>query len=602
MARVFRAIPGEREFGSYVRRFLARVESPVPVWVGGRNDLEESVELANSLYGRVRRPRPAEVGSLLSSGLGYGEHLVRPLAKEWIPFSDLEKRVVGGEAERVLVVGTYDDLSSNRVREIVVGAVGASVGFLTGRDVHSLLWMTAKQYAVVTEEIRSVGFVSSTEDPPSVEGTIAFGRKDLEDNDVQAELLSRPWWSLLLQGHGKDDSVNLGDFTICGLNPATPPRHGTLRPRCGYGWPCYKDPEKLIPLRRIRVGDLVLSACNSGPLPDLALYDPRYLLLLSAIDGCAQSVTTALTVHDSGAVQNDLWAAGAVASAPVSHDTLNDSLLPRHPHPGFWHFGLPRRSAAIPAEQPAPHWLIRAASRLHGFLATDLLPPRDRSRQRLSRVARNVNEYLAREIRHHDAADGGRRLAAIRSDLQSVDYALARRTIEDPEWDLMNYAAYFGERGDVDSESVRTVRCSCGNPAQEFRRIPIVPAIPETLCVFCLRCGDVDFALSGAPRIECRSPERIMTSEILSLECQVTAEDSEPIQVGVFVPSYLRGHALIEQPLARVSRRPRAGSAQVRFTVRFDPEVPPQAYYFTVFAIQNLGLSTHRQHFGIEKP
>ncbi|ARZ66651.1 hypothetical protein M1P56_22300 [Streptomyces sp. HU2014] len=36
----------------------------------------------------------------------------------------------------------------------------------------------------------------------------------------------------------------------------------------------------------------------------------------------------------------------------------------------------------------------------------------------------------------------------------------------------------------------------------------------------------------------------------------------------------------------------------VTFRVRFAPGTAPQAYYFTVFAVQNLAVSTARRHFG----
>jgi hypothetical protein len=587
------------EFEHQVEDFVASERGPVPVWVGARDDLIDSAVRAADVYEEARRPLPVAMGTRVETDLPPGIlRLLDPLAETWMSTEQLAATVREGPVD-ALIVGTYSNLRSSELASLLAATPNASVSFLTGRDLHSLAWLVAKQWVTPARTLNNSAFVSSAARAPRGADIIAFGERELEATDIQGELLSRVWRSVLVQGHGKDDSVNLGKFTICGLNPSVPQQSGALRPRCGYGWPCYKDPEKLIPVRELRVAELLLSACNSGPLSDLALYDPKYVLLLSAIDGCAQSITAAVGVHDSSEPENDLWAGQISAGERLSHDALNENLQSRHPQPGFWHFGLPAPRHPKTEILPPPPEVTASIARAHSLVATDLLPPQNQLRVRLTKFSHKANRYLARDSRHRDQSAGGVLLAQLRSDLQSIDFAIAERTITDSEWGLLDFGSYFGARSSVAQDSIHTVECACGNPATAFERRSPLATIPTTECVFCLRCGDVDFRLAGAPLLRAIAPERIRVTDPLAVECVIRPREDGPLQVGIFAPSYLREQVAIQRPRQRL-RAKRGAKAQVNFTLEFSPEVPAQAYYFTVFAVQNLGVSTHRRHLGIE--
>ncbi|MFB8176006.1 hypothetical protein ACFC8N_07990 [Streptomyces sp. NPDC055966] len=198
----------------------------------------------------------------------------------------------------------------------------------------------------------------------------------MESTDVKSEILGTRWRRILFQGHGNHDSINLADFTVCGLSELALRRPGALGPACAYGPTCYKPMDKLIQSREVRAAEIVMSSCNNAPFADAALYDPKYQLMLNAIDGTAKDVVAAITVHDSDRAENRAWMDAALADAP-SVTVLNASIRTAQPFPAYLHFGMAADEGAappLPSLDPEP-LLLTAAARLAACLAGGLLPP-----------------------------------------------------------------------------------------------------------------------------------------------------------------------------------------------------------------------------------
>ncbi|GLV86956.1 hypothetical protein Slala03_66450 [Streptomyces lavendulae subsp. lavendulae] len=597
-----------REFADAVREFLDSPGLlPVPVPTEDRADLAESVELAGRLYGALRQPHPLDVGIVLGAAHlpeGLAE-LARPFARAWADEEELAD-LAGFRARHggsLLIVGRYDRLTLDPVRALLMATYRGprhGLTLLSGRDDASVCWNVAKQYAEPALDVDALGLFTDTDRPPRLPGVQVFDDRDFERADIQAEILGTRWRRVGFQGHGKDDSVNLGEFTICGLNATAPAAPGLLGPRCAYGLPCYKPEDKLVPLNRVEAVELVLSACNSGPLADLALYDPKYQLLLNALDGPARTVVSAVSVHDSDRPENVAWMHGALVGAD-SVDTLNASLAGSHPYPAFMRFGLPGAPEDTPAPPaPADHrpdpLLLTAGARLTAYLASDLLPHNHALRPRLTKLARKVDLWVARPT--HLADQSPEQIeASLTADLQSLDHVITEQVAADPETELMNYPAYFGDRSSLDPD-VREVTCHCGRPAQEFTRRGLLPHVLDTTCAVCMRCGDVTFRIPDSPALLAHAPDEVAQGGVLEVRATVTAARTGPVRLGLFVPTYLRADTTVEPATTRL--RLTGGRAEdVAFRVRFDPGTAPQAYYFTVFAVQDLAVSTARRHFGV---
>ncbi|GHF55274.1 hypothetical protein GCM10010218_40900 [Streptomyces mashuensis] len=595
-------------FPDAVAAFLAAPDrTPVPVPVHGRPDLERAVALADGLYGGLDRPAPLDVGVLLGAEdlpAGVAE-LARPLARRWVAEKELED--AGGFPGRhpgtLLVVGPYGRLTLHPLRALLLaGRHGGerALTLLSGRDGASVAWNVAKQYAVPAADVAALGLFTDTDRPPPLPGVQVFDDRDFERADIRTEILGTRWRRVVFQGHGKDDSVNLGEFTVCGRNTAVPAVPGLLGPRCAYGLPCYKPEDKLVPLHSVEAVEVVLSACNSGPLADLALYDPKYQLLLNALDGPARTVVAAVSVHDSDRPENVAWMRAALAGAD-SVDVLNASLAGSHPYPAFLRFGLPGRPERTPpAPAPADHrpdpLLLTTGRRLTALLASGLLPPQHPLRPRLTRLARKTDQWTARPTHLADRSPEEIR-ASLAADLQSLDHALAEQVAAHPEDEVMNYPAHFGDRSRLDPR-VREVTCHCGRPAQEFTRRGLLPYVLDTTCAVCMRCGDVTFRVPESPALWAYAADEVEQGGVLEVRAALTPARNGPVRLGLFVPTYLRADTAVEPRTVKV----RGGAGEVRdvtFRVRCADGTAPQAYYFTVFAVQDLAVSTARRHFGV---
>ncbi|MGK5632077.1 hypothetical protein [Streptomyces sp. URMC 123] len=369
--RLFRPTARE-DLDEAVRGFLERGGAPVPVLIDGRPDLPAGMELAEQLYGDLRRPPVRDFGVVLGDKDLFEAtvELARPLARTWLTeealwggggWPDGSTGDSGRRDGTLLVVAAYARLRLDPLRALLLStyrSANRSLSVLSGRDPVSVHWNVAKQYAVPRASLTALGLFTDTDRPggDTTDGVRVYDDRDFERLDIRAEILGRRWRRVVFQGHGKDDSVNLGEFTICGLNPAAPREPELLGPRCAYGLPCYKPEDKLVPLNRVAAAEVVLSACNSGPLADLALYDPRYQLLLNALDGPARTVAAAVSVHDSDRPENAAWRRAAVRGAD-SVAALNASLAGSHPYPAFLCFGTSgaeEGAAPAPPARPAP--------------------------------------------------------------------------------------------------------------------------------------------------------------------------------------------------------------------------------------------------------
>ncbi|MEU3372073.1 hypothetical protein ABZ734_16615 [Streptomyces sp. NPDC006660] len=602
---VFRALEDPGAYAAAVDGFLGAARpGPVPVWTGGREDLAASVRRSAPLYTQVRRPAPHARGVLLGAdGLPPGlAELIAPLATAWLKEAELTEELFARDhGERsLLVAGTYEHFTLSPLWRTLLAAQrhpGIPVTFLTGRDAASLAWFTAKQYGQVAPDVTELGLFTSTDRPAAPAGIHVRDERGVESEDVKAEILGTVWRRVLFQGHGKDDSINLADFTVCGLNESAPRGKGLLGPSCAYGPTCYKPMDKLIQLREVRAAEVVLSSCNNAPFADAAIYDPKYQLMLNAIDGTAKDVVAAITVHDSDRPENDAWMDAALAGAP-SAAVLNETIATAQPFPAFLHFGMAPADGAAPARPataPDP-LLLTASARLTAYLAGGLLPANNRLRPRLAKLAAKVEQQVTRRsLAVRDAEDARRDLL---DDLQSLDHTIAKELGEDPENELADFAAHFGDRSVADAASAREVVCQCGRPAQLYTKRALVPTALDTECVICPRCGDVSFRLPDSPALWVHADDEVAQGGTLRVRVQVRGSRRGPVRVGLFVPGYLRANCRVSPGPQKV-RATAEEDREAHFTLTVAPRTPSQAYYLTAFAVQDLALTTARRHFGI---
>lgn len=620
---LFSVVDDMASYAAAVDEFLtAPLSATVPVWTGGRADLAASVERAGALYGAVSRPAARAYGVLLRpEALPAGlVSLIAPCAGRWLDQaeigaalldelftaqapSDRPEGAVGDQAGQrevhsLLIAGLYEDFTVDLLWPVLRAAARrphVRLTFLTGRDAASLAWFTAKQYVRTAPDVRELGLFTSTDRGLTRSGVHLRDERGVAIADVKSEILGTSWRRILLQGHGKDDSLNLGEFTVCGLNETVRRDPALLGPICAYEPTCYKPMGKLIQLREVRAAEVVLSSCNNAPFADAAVYDPKYQLMLNAVDGTAKDVVAAITVHDSDRAENRAWMEAALVHGS-SVTALNASIGTAQPFPAYVHFGMGDDEGVTP-EPPslAPEpLLLTTSSRLTAYLAGGLLSPNNPLRSRLGKFAAKVENQISRRSRA--AQDRAKTTRSLLDDLQSLDQAIAAQFGKDPDNELSNYPSYFGDRSRLDSSL--HVRCQCGRPAERYVRRALVPTALDTEGIICMRCGDVSFRLPGAPSLLLHAEEEVPQGGTLQVRVVVHGARPGMLRLGLFVARYGRADCTVAPGLRKV-RAGADGGGEAEFTVTVAPDTAPQGYHMTAYAVQDLAVTKARRHLGV---
>lgn len=611
MSSPFSVLDDAGSYAAAVEEFLAADSSaPVPVWTGGRADLAASAERSAAVYGEVGRPVPRTYGIMLQpetlpAGL---RSLIAPCALTWLDEEKLDTALLDllapedgrSEGYSLVIAGLYEHFTVDLIWPLVRATSrrpDVRLSFLTGRDAASLAWFTAKQYVTPAPDVHELGLFTAVDRGLTREGIHLRNEGEVETADVKAEILGTRWRRLMLQGHGKDDSLNLADFTICGLNETVGRDRALVAPICATST-CYKPVDKLIQLRDIRAVEVVLGSCNNSPFADAAVYDPKYQLMLNAIDGTARNVVGAITVHSSARPENIVWTDAALADAS-SVAALNASIGTSEPHPAYVQFGIGDDAGStpeLPTVEPE-QLLLTTSARLTAYLAGGVLSPNHPLRARLGKLAAKVE----RQVSRRDLAVHQDRVPVIRGlmdDLQSLDMAVATQFVKDPENELSQCFAYFGERSRIDLSTVTHVRCQCGRPAERFGRRALVPTALDYEGVVCTRCGDVAFRLADSPSLLIHAEDGVVQGT--TNEVRVAVHQARPgiLRLGLFFASYGRSGCKIDPDLRKVRIAP-DGTGEATFTLTLTPDIPPHGYYMTAFAVQDLAVSIARRNFGV---
>lgn len=611
----FYVLDDTASYAAAVDEFLADPSSEsVPVWTGERADLAASIERADSLYGGVSRPAARTYGVLLKpealpSGL---VALIAPFASKWLDEEELDAALLDEfdnedtPADRgtrsLLIAGLYEHFTVNLLWPVLRAAArrpDVRLTFLTGRDVASLAWFTAKQYVRTAADVTEFGLFSGTDRGVARSGIQVRDERGVQSADVRSEVLGTRWRRIYFQGHGKDDSLNLAEFTVCGMNEAVRRDPSLQGPICAYQDKptCYKPIDKLIQLREVRAAEVVLSSCNNAPLADAAVYDPKYQLMLNAVDGTAKDVVAAITVHDSDRAENNAWMEAALVHAS-SVEALNSSIDAVQPFPAYVHFGMCDDEGAVPelpSLAPEP-LLITTATRLNAYLAGGLLSPNNPLRPRLGKLAAKAESQVSR--RAQATQDRAAATRSLQDDLQSMDQAIAAQFLQDPDNEFSNYPGHFGDRSRIDWSSLTHVRCQCGRPAERYIRRALVPTALDVEGIICMRCGDVHFRLPDAPFLLLYTDEEVRQGGTLQVRVVVHSARPGIMRLGLHIAKYGRDECTITPDVRKV-RINAKGDGEAEFTLTLKPDAPAQAYHMTAYAVQDLAVTKARRHFGV---
>ncbi|MFF4753600.1 hypothetical protein ACWD5R_29955 [Streptomyces sp. NPDC002514] len=599
---------GHRDASDYaaaVARFLSGDgPTPIPVWVGDRTDLTASIGAAERLY-RIS-PHAATAADV---------HIVRP---QQFPdaLRDMIHALPSAPGRRSpTTVGLYQDLRfGDRTawgRDQAQASGAEPAVFLTGRDVHSLSWMVAKQWAE-PDELSGELVVTDLDHRPALGGAEWVDPDDIARGDRIQILREGPWRRVLLHGNGQDDSLNLGRHTICGRRQGAYEPNG-YGPSCHFGQGCYKPERGLIPVGSIPAGSLTLLNCFSGPSGRLATYHDDYQLLLAAVDGPARSIVVTSTACDAGRPEIQAWLdhPGDPATA------MNQSVTDANPYPVFFQCGTETTPATVPtgAANPGPagpsHKTPAAgetgqsgslAERIRTLSArsiaigrSGLVPENHPIATELADLDRFLSAISVRDaLRDPDLT----RLHREQCDAKTaaLDARIARSLFTESA--ISRFPTFFGDRSTVQPGPMKQAPpCPCGEPASVFVRLPVpAPLVPVSQTV-CDRCGDIENAMLGAPEVRVRGPRRMRKGETAEIAVELTATPGTVPIAGLGLRASLRAQV---RPTACRVAIDQQGRGTAHFELAVSSDTRAQAEYLLPFAVNDLAVNVGRFHLLVE--
>lgn len=295
---------------------------------------------------------------------------------------------------------------------------------------------------------------------------------------------------------------------------------------------------------------------------------------------------------------------------------LNRRLADINPYPAFLQFGLESSAAQDTATGPAapsgrtaePHGpaadegdddtalpLRLLGTRLSGYLGSGLLGGDHPLGRRLQQFHDHLLAYTART---NSPPEGGETAARqeLAAGTASLDLALAQRLARDGADPLLDFPTYFGLRSTAEEPVDSDLLCACGRPLRVHLRRGALPVITDTVQAVCPRCGDVLNSYADAPDLRVQAAVDAVVGAGLPVAVEVTGRRAGTVNVGITLPSYL--DARVRPLMRRVAVRP-GEAARTELTLDLAPGAAPQAYYFTVFAVHDLGIATARVQFGL---
>ncbi|PMR92914.1 hypothetical protein C1M49_02320 [Streptococcus intermedius] len=593
----FKIYNSKEEFKEELSNYDFTSGKNLPVYIKGREMLKEKVQQADDFYNYVTLPQKVTYGYDFSS-LNLFDPYKKHLAETWITEDEIRDLI--DRDCTLLLFGLYEDFQFKKLNRIFLNLKnnGLKICVILGRDISSLSWQCAKQFVFLSDvEKRNSLFsckkVNSSRRKEWLKNNpdlLIVDKSDLRKLNIQKMLLTEEWNSVFLYGHGKEDNLNLEDYTVCGRNLEVSKR-SLFAPQCGYcKQNCFKNENKLIPSCDIKANTITLGSCNNAPFSDLALYDEKYNLLLNSIDSIAKTINVAITAQNSDYVELDRVVSNQFKSIST---IINSSLVGSQSQISMLQIGIePLQTVNYKIEKPS-EFLVESIDRAKQYKTSGFLDEN-------SKIYKLVNNFLVKSSTSlmRNSLYGNENLDnQWKQKINVLSEFIGEQILKDQFVDIMSFDDYESSRSYIDYDKSEEIMCECGNLSTKFDFIPYSKFDFPIQMRFCYRCGDKAVKMKGTPDICINAPEHVMKGEKIKVSTQInTDKPNDNIYVGWFVPSYIEEHLLNRQlKMKRVS-----GNSMFEFEIQFDDNIPAQGYYFTVFTIQNLGISLNRHFISIE--
>jgi len=577
-------------------------QGQLPVLIDNRDDLVHSVRTVNELY--QKKERIQKVDNLL--------YITK--AEEIMALNTLILRLGSRVIERieecqnhssVALVCLYKDFTFEQVGRVLLQAAehNLSVSVLLGRDLASLSFFVAKQFLTMNQTNKT-GFLFSHarmnegnkqkfQNLSSKIDYTVVTEKDMRQFDLLSNFDHAIYNRVIINTHGKEDHLNLGDYTLCGRNNSCQHTDGLGRPRCGYGERvCFKQNAKVIDMKKVNCEEVFLLSCSNTPYRESMAYDSKYNIVLNAIDGTAQTIVGATMVH--GITLKEI---GVILDTDKDESTLflNDTLKQEAATMPFIQFGL--------------------ASRVTQTLETNVVPIDPRILETMNNLTRLlVNEGIQNEVMRSKI-----KKLLLKCDQHVKQKSRALHPFQQSEYDkdlirhirsverlFMLYLQKnsdelilkFGEvalvNNDLDLGTVQENTCLCGSRMLTFEKAALYNGQFNVTVQLCNRCGEKKFVMERGADFDVAPLPALRPGDCIDVK--IFNKHDEKIPIGYFYPNYIQTDVDIPTDIQYVN-----GEDHGILRLSLKESLPPQQYYVTFFTVYNMQLTINRVFFQVEE-
>ncbi len=242
---------------------------------------------------------PVDYIIFISKGIDFLQFSIEKVYRGYESYyiSDYGSKPLNG---KITVIGLYRDFTTVIDRKInLLCEESASLVYIIGEDMAALSYQIMKQGYKTSFDKSLVVFgnlLSASEMKFAMKleqnGIRVITQQDFRNDDI-SEIIQERYKTILFFGHGKDDHINVGEYTICGKHFGN--CNCCAGPVCHYTGKCFKSDDKLINASDLKAENLILASCHSGVFYDAANYSSPYNLMLSAIYSEARTITFAVS-------------------------------------------------------------------------------------------------------------------------------------------------------------------------------------------------------------------------------------------------------------------------------------------------------------------
>lgn len=591
------------ELNEYIKAFMkvSQKNSTIPVFINTeREDLQENILLFEKLNNDYSLSSifKSDYGLIISNSLlFYKESDV--FCKKWCDLDNFKFN----SGKSLVILGIYEDFTQAKLLKIInyCRDQHIQINFLIGRDLPSLSWFIAKQFIQKNKPVNKAIFSLLNLKNFGPSDWNIFGAKDLEVKNIKKELLTHYWSDLVFHGHGKEDHLNLDDFTISSLKnnlkPSIP-----FAPSIGHkNQSFFKDINKSILIKRVNVDRLYVLSCNNFPFYDSRLYDSKYNIILDSIDGLAKNIMASISVQSADTPELEVIMKNSTSKNLSTK--LNDSLSDIDPMISIIQIGLPEINADVINSEVKTHRLTSLTrhilSRVSSYSASTMLNTKHSVNKLSRKVFEDYMQHTSRGTAGCSSTDMDHFETELVNRINPLSKKMADIMLANPNDELHSFDNFNTYRAIIDPNSIFRSKCTCGGSLFTCKYEPEVSTLFPIVSSYCYKCGDKSAKMIGMPEVRFSCDNYNSNDLEINYKIEITAEEKGDVFFAVQLPNYVANYVKNLESLHKMKFKTAGITKEFKGTIKFKKDTILQSYYLKLFIVQNAGIEVNRCFFNL---